>query len=115
MNALPALQQVMLDGWVLRFGGGFTGRANSIYPLYSGTRDAGDKIATCERLYDEKKIPPLFKMTAAVEPEALDQLLESRGYTAFNHTSVQIRELTTATPPTTAADDDDDDDESDIE
>ena len=100
MNALPALQQVMLDGWVLRFGRGFTGRANSVYPLYPGTRSIDDKIATCERLYNHKKIPLLFKMTAAAEPHDLDQLLEARGYTAFNHTSVQTRELTTTQTPT---------------
>jgi GNAT superfamily N-acetyltransferase len=100
MNALPALQQVMLDGWVLRFGRGFTGRANSVYPLYPGFGSVDQKITTCERLYDYKSIPPLFKMTAAVEPEGLDQILEDRGYTAFNHTSVQTRELTTTQIPT---------------
>lgn len=94
MNALPALQQVMLDGWVLRFGNGYTGRANSVYPLYPGSRGFDEKIATCEQLYEQRKIPLLFKMTAAVEPPALDAMLEEHGYTAFNHTSVQTRGLT---------------------
>src|SRR5688572_19539946 len=83
MNALPALQQVMLDGWVLRFGNGYTGRANSVYPLYPATSEVERKIATCERLYERKQIPLLFKMTAAVQPEGLERELEERGYTAF--------------------------------
>jgi N-acetylglutamate synthase len=95
MNALPALQQVMLDGWVLRFGGGYTGRANSVYPLYPGNAGVDGKIRACEELYKAKQIPLLFKMTAAAEPEGLDGLLEERGYVAFNHTSVQTLELTT--------------------
>src|SRR5687767_10072371 len=110
MNALPALQQVMLDGWFLRFGDGYTGRANSVYPLYPGTYGLEEKLATCQQLYERRKIPLLFKMTAAVEPAGLESLLEERGYVAFNHTSVQTRELT---PPAIVARLDDD--ESDVE
>ena len=102
MNALPALQQVMLDGWVLRFGGGYTGRANSVHPLYPGILPVEEKIAACERLYARKQIPLLFKMTDAALPEGLDRILDSRGYSPFNHTSVRTRDLTApaiGTPP----------------
>ena len=98
MNALPALQQVILDGWVLRFGNGYTGRENSVYPLYPGSLGVDAKIRDCEGLYRDRQIPLLFKMTDAAEPEGLDRLLDERGYVAFNHTSIQTHELATAPP-----------------
>jgi N-acetylglutamate synthase len=111
MNALPALQQVMLDGWVLRFGNGYTGRANSVYPLYPGTGGLEQKLATCQQLYERRQVPLLFKMTSAVEPAGLDSVLEEHGFTAFNHTSVQTRELTGQASGSRA----DEDDESHVE
>ncbi len=44
INALPALQTMLVDGWVLRFANGYTKRANSIHPLYASTGDAREKI-----------------------------------------------------------------------
>ena len=33
MNALPAMQTQIYDGWVIRFADGYTKRANSINPI----------------------------------------------------------------------------------
>jgi N-acetylglutamate synthase len=55
VNALPALQTVVYDGWVLRFSEGYTKRANSISPLYHAHMDLIEKIRKCE----ERK--PLMK------------------------------------------------------
>ena len=46
LNAWPALQQVLLDGWVLRFSKGFTRRANSVTPVYRSTQPPVEKIRT---------------------------------------------------------------------
>ena len=35
LTTWPALQQWLYDGWVVRFAGGHTRRANSVTPLYS--------------------------------------------------------------------------------
>jgi len=81
LNAWPSLQQVLLDGWVLRFSHGYTRRANSINPIYPGTLALPEKIAYCERLYQAHKLPVIVKITPAVQPAGLDEILMERGYT----------------------------------
>ena len=51
LNAWPALQQMLFDGWLLRFARGYTKRANSINALYDSRLDVATKIAACERTY----------------------------------------------------------------
>lgn len=93
INAWPALQTMLVDGWVLRFANGYTKRANSINPLYPSRRTAAEKIAACEKLYRDKRLPVVFKMTGAACPEGLDALLAERGYQAESATSVQLVDL----------------------
>jgi ribosomal protein S18 acetylase RimI-like enzyme len=89
MNALPALETALYDGWVLRFAGGYTRRANSVYPLYPGNLPIEEKIAACEELYRKRGLPVMFKLTAASLPEGLDGVLASRGYRPEAATLVQ--------------------------
>ena len=49
INAWPALQTMLVDGWVLRFANGYTKRASSINPLYPSKRTAAEKIAAFAR------------------------------------------------------------------
>ena len=93
LNAWPCLRQIVHDGWLLRFADGYTGRSNSVQPLYEGEADVPAKIEFCEDAYARVGVPCLFKMTEAARPAGLDPLLESLGYRAFNHTSVQVLDL----------------------
>lgn len=90
MNAWPALQTLFYDGWILRFANGYTRRANSIQPLYFSTRDIDEKISTCEEFYRNKNLRAAFKMTGAVYPQDLDEILDQKGYQAEALTSVQV-------------------------
>lgn len=90
MTAWPALRRVFHDGWVLGFAGGFTGRANSVHPLYEGTLDVEQKIRFCEEAYAAQHLPTLFKISPAARPDGLDERLAARGYRAFNHASVRL-------------------------
>jgi ribosomal protein S18 acetylase RimI-like enzyme len=93
INAWPALQTLLYDGWVLRFADGYSRRANSVSPLYPSTRDIEEKIDACEQLYRSRSLGTTFKMTAHSRPEELDMFLAKRGYQAEAHTSVQLLDL----------------------
>ncbi len=89
LNALPALQTVLYDGWVLRFSNGYTRRANSVQPLYPPKQPLAEKIAYCEDLYRRHNLPVVFKMTPAAQPAALDAELDRRGYVCEADTIVE--------------------------
>lgn len=89
INAWPALRQVVIDGWLLRFAKGYTRRCNSVQPLSCGTQELQRKIAACGEEYARQGLPLIFKMTAAAQPPELDDVLGRSGYKATAHTSVQ--------------------------
>lgn len=93
MIAWPSLETVAYDGWVLRFSCGYTRRANSVHPIERGTRDLAAKIAEAERMYRERGLPTIFKMTEASEPKGLEHALAVRGYHMEARTSVRTADV----------------------
>ena len=93
LNAWPALQQVIYDGWILRFSKGYTKRANSITPLFKSSIDLAVKIEVCERRYQDQNLPPIFRLPSIVAPEKLDQYLLEMGYSKIDPTWVMQMEL----------------------
>ena len=94
MNAWPAFQTRLYDGWVLRFAAGYTRRANSINPIYSGSLDLVEKIEICEGIYTRQGLATIFKLTELDEAAGLDEMLAGRGYQYDAVTSVQTLDLT---------------------
>jgi N-acetylglutamate synthase len=90
LNAWPALQTQLYDGWILRFANGYTKRSNSINPLYESSLPLGEKIDICENKYQNQNLATIFKLTAESNPTGIDQLLEIRGYQRLDETSVRI-------------------------
>jgi ribosomal protein S18 acetylase RimI-like enzyme len=99
LSALPALETVFLDGWVLRFSNDYTRRANSINPLYPGARPLDDNLRDGEALYRRRGQRVVFKLTPAGLPEGLDQVLAERGYAHEAATSVQTLDLAARAAP----------------
>jgi len=96
--AWPALTDSDFDGWRLRFAHGYTRRSNSVTPLGPSRLDLDDKIAACERIYAERGLPTIFRLTPFA-PVELDQRLASRGYVRTEQVEVRARPLDPAGPP----------------
>jgi N-acetylglutamate synthase len=94
LNALPCLQQILDDGWVLRFAEGYTKRANSVTPLYSGTENLTEKINRCATVYSSWNLRSIFRLTDTTQWSILDKTLSEMGYTKQNTISVQVKSIT---------------------
>ena len=113
LNAWPALREVLLDGWVLRFSAGLTRRANSANPLRPIERL---HLRECEALYGRLGLPAIFRVLSLIDT-SLDQRLAAAGYSCEGESCVlygtiddidaardpDIRLLTSATPEWFAA------------
>jgi GNAT superfamily N-acetyltransferase len=97
LNALQTQQQLFYDGWLLRVSPGKARRARSVNAHFGSSLPIGRKIAYCERLYEARGLPVLFRMTPFVHPSNLGDELAARGYEAFDPTLVQVTPL--AGPP----------------
>jgi GNAT superfamily N-acetyltransferase len=93
IDAWPALQTSLYDGWVVRFADGFSRRSNSIAPLYPSQTDLRKKIGACESLFRERGLRTVFKVTAASQPPELDAVLAAEGYRPEAETGVQLLPL----------------------
>ena len=92
-NAWPSLQQVLFDGWVLRFAQGYTRRANSVNFLYGGTQGVRQKIEWCSNVYRRQNLRPVFRVTPLAQPAHIDPLLADLAFTRQSPTSVQTLNL----------------------
>lgn len=92
LNAWPALQLILLDGWMLRFSEGYSKRANAVITMYSAGDRSIEKIKECEHHYSLKGLPTIFRMTPFTPPD-LDQQLAHQGYRREDPTIVMHRSI----------------------
>jgi GNAT superfamily N-acetyltransferase len=90
-NAFPALKQVLLGNWLLRFSAGVSRRANSVNPLGNPLGlECGDiaaAIAAGEALYRGQGLPTIFRVPSIVD-SALDRELAAHSYTSEGESCV---------------------------
>lgn len=91
LNAHPALNTMYYDGWCLRFGDGYTNRANSVNVLGEAALPVEDKVKYCEEVYTKLGLATVFKMTPL--SVGLDSLLEERGYSVVTRTNLMVRDI----------------------
>jgi N-acetylglutamate synthase len=84
LNAWPALREVLLDGWLLRFSEGLTRRSNSANPLRPVSHT---DLRTCEVLYRRLGLPTIFRVLSLIDP-LVDERLAEAGYTGEGESCV---------------------------
>ena len=92
LRAWPALETRESHGWVQRFAGGYTKRANSINALAPESKFTPELKDALERPYRERGQPPVWRLTPLAPPET-DALLASAGYRLIDHSFVQVAPL----------------------
>ena len=93
LNALQTQRQLFYDGWLLRVSPGKAKRARSVNAHFGSTLPLARKIPYCERIYAERGLPALFRITPFVQPTGLEAELAVRGYQSFEDTLVQLTRL----------------------
>ena len=102
LNAHPAIQTELFDGWILRFANGYTGRSNSVNMLYPSEIDLETKIDFCEQKYKAQNLPAIFKIIDAESEDnhkKIDDLLKARGYEIVTPTDLMTLDLGDNTTP----------------
>lgn len=102
LNALQTQRQLFYDGWLLRVSPGKAKRGRSVNAFFGSSLPLDEKIAHCERVYAERELPALWRVTPFDRPPGLDRALAERGYLAFDPTVVQAMALDGATLPVRA-------------
>jgi N-acetylglutamate synthase len=92
LNAWPALRQVLFGGWVLRFSGELTRRANSVNPLGIARICPRGLIDNCEALYRRQRQPTIFRLPSLIGSN-IDERLASRGYSSEGFSLVLYADL----------------------
>lgn len=75
-----APETCQLGSWVLRAGGGFTGRANSALVTAAAVDDLPALLTQVEEWYAERELPPRLQVVAGGEPPGLLEELNRRGW-----------------------------------
>ncbi|MEZ4865652.1 MAG: GNAT family N-acetyltransferase [Caldilineaceae bacterium] len=83
-NIMPAFEQILYDGWLLRFAGGSANNNNSVWPLYTGELPLAEKSTFCERQYAARKYSCCFRLAEIPGHDAIAALLTERGYVEEN-------------------------------
>ncbi|MCW5735593.1 MAG: GNAT family N-acetyltransferase [Enhydrobacter sp.] len=87
-RAWPALETAETAGWVTRFSGGYTKRANSINALAEGVEFNHALKDALEAPYRARGLPPVWRLTP-LAPPAVDSCLADAGYRRIDDSLVQ--------------------------
>jgi ribosomal protein S18 acetylase RimI-like enzyme len=90
LNASAPPQQRWVDGWLVRFCAGKAKRARCINAVAHGQLPVAEKMALCQRVFDDAQLPLIVRVTPMSQPPALDAWLETAGLRAFDDTRVMV-------------------------
>ncbi|MDQ6680587.1 MAG: GNAT family N-acetyltransferase [Pseudomonadota bacterium] len=90
INASAPPQQRWLDGWLVRYSSGKAKRARCINAVGPGRQPIAEKLALCQRIYDEASLRLYFRITPFSQPADLDGTLEAMGLIREDDTRVMV-------------------------
>jgi ribosomal protein S18 acetylase RimI-like enzyme len=90
ISACAPPQQRWVDGWLVRFSPGKAKRARCINAVSEGQLSLDQRLALCQALYAEARLPLLLRITPFSRPAELDTLLAEKGYALFDDTRVML-------------------------
>lgn len=95
--AWPALEpEENLQGWRLRFAGGYTKRANSANSTCQARAlDAAVLQALAQR-FVPRSLPPVFRLVEGTVPDGAESQLQAHGYREVDPSLVLVREVSAA-------------------
>jgi RimJ/RimL family protein N-acetyltransferase len=96
VRAWPASETARVDGWLWRWSGGGSQRANSVSTIDFTGNDMAAALDQVEARYRAKDVPSQLHTFALTQPAGLPALLVARGYGAGETT---LTMLATAAPP----------------
>lgn len=96
-RAWPHRDEVRRDGWLLRFSGGGSKRANSVQTLRWTGGDTDAAIRAAEADYRARGLTPVFQIVDVSAPRDLDACLERRGYRVVDRTLLMTKPVTAVT------------------
>ncbi|MGH8798357.1 MAG: GNAT family N-acetyltransferase [Caldimonas sp.] len=91
INASAPPQQRWADGWLVRFSPGKAKRARCINAVAAGRLPVNEKLALCEPIFREAKLPLHVRITPFSLPQQLDAQLSALGLRRQDDTRVMVR------------------------
>jgi N-acetylglutamate synthase len=79
LQVWPAVTTQMIDGWALRFAGGYTGRANSASAITAGARMTDALLARIIEMYEAETLVPQMRISP-VAHAGTAEFLKQRGF-----------------------------------
>jgi N-acetylglutamate synthase len=100
VRAWPAGETRVVDGWLWRYSGGGSQRANSVSALNYEGSDVERTIATIEAMYREHGAPVRFQVGFPLSrPDDLDQRLAARGYEIHDPVTTLLKPVAPVAEP----------------
>ena len=102
VNAWPALETQIVDGWIVRFANGYTKRANSASPLVAGASLDEAAIDQIVAQFEAHGLRPTFRLTGLEAPD-VERQLAARGFIEIEPTYGMVASLSELTIDTEVA------------
>jgi ribosomal protein S18 acetylase RimI-like enzyme len=90
LNASAPPEQLLMDGWLVRYCPGKAKRARCINAIAPGRLSLSERIALCEPVYEGAGLPIIMRITPFSVPAGLDDALDMLGWRRFDDTRVMV-------------------------